>query len=120
MGSYYDDSTDISYNIKKDNVIAFKYYKMAANNKFIQALHQIATMYIHGRGVNKNYKKAYNYLNIIETTDNDKLINDFTLLPDDKAAVKKMVNKQKLKVSKFLFKIRKKIEKNPDLEKLII
>ena len=31
-----------------------------------------------------------------------------------------MANKQKLKVAKFLFKTRKKIEKNPELEKLII
>ena len=119
LGSYYDDSTDISYNIKKDNAMAFKYYKMAADNKFIQALHQIATMYIHGRGVDKNLTKAYKYLNIIETTDNDKLINDFSLLPDAQAEIKKMANKQKLKVAKFLFQTRKRIEKNPELEKLI-
>ena len=29
-----------------------------------------------------NFKKAYKYLNIIETTDNDKLIDNFSLLPD--------------------------------------
>jgi len=119
LGSYYDDSIDIYYNIKKDNAIAFKYYKMAADNKFIHALYQIATMYIHGRGVDKDFKKAYKYLNKIETTDNDKLIDNFSLLPDAQTEVKKMINKQKLKVAKFLFKIRKKIEKNPELEKFI-
>ena len=49
----------------------------------------------------------------------EKLIDDFSLLPDAQTKVKKMANKQKLKVAKFLFKTRKRIEKTPELEKLI-
>jgi len=111
LGSYYETG-EKKFNIKKDKIKAFKYFKMSADNKFIPGLRIIASKYANGEDVNQDLEKAYNYLNMIEAIDNDKLIDDMAIYPDVKIKLKKMINKEKIRVSKMLFNIRKAEEKN--------
>jgi len=100
LASYYDDTEEKIYNIKKDNAKAFKYYKMTADKTFVPGLTITCTMYAEGRGVKKNIKKATKYLNMIKTTDSNKLINELPFFPKDKIKLKKMVKKYEDRVRK--------------------
>ena len=90
---------------------------MGADNNFIPALKAVAAMYVNGQGVKKNLEKAFKYLSKIETTDNDKLLEEMPLFPKDRIKIKKMIDKQKIKISKILFKNRKNIESKQRLNR---
>ena len=103
LGIIYDSKFDIydEYGIKKDDKKAFKFYKDAADKKFIPALQQVITMYSNGQGVKKSYKMIIKYINLIKENDNDDLINNTTLLPEAKKSIKAMIKKMKKKYDKY-------------------
>ena len=116
LGSYYDEGVE-TYNIKKNINKSFKFYKMAADNNLIPALRAVAAKYANGQGVKKNLEKAFKYFSKIETTDNDKLLEEMPLFPKDRIIIKKMIDKEKIKVSKILFKYRKNKESKHKLNR---
>lgn len=103
LGIIYDSQFDIydEYGIKKDDKKAFKFYKDAADKKFIPAVQQVITMYSNGQGVKKSYKMIIKYINLIKENDNDDLINNTTLLPEAKKSIKAMIKKMKKKYDKY-------------------
>lgn len=100
LANYYDAETKKVYNVKKNKNKAFKYYKMTADNKFVPGLTITALLYARGIGVKKNIKKATKYLNMIKTTNSNKLINELPFFPKDKIKLKKIVKKYEDKVRK--------------------
>ena len=103
LGNMYDSKSNIfdEYGVKKDDKKAFKFYKMAADNKFIPAVAQVIAMYSNGQGVKKDYKMAIKYINLIKGSDNNDLINNTALLPDAKKSLKAMIKKMKKKYDKY-------------------
>ena len=73
---------------------------MTADNKFVPGLTITALLYARGIGVKKNIKKATKYLNMIKTTNSNKLINELPFFPKDKIKLKKKLKKYEDKVRK--------------------
>ena len=73
---------------------------MTADKTFVPGLTITGTMYAEGRGVRKNIKKAYKYLNLVKAIDGSKLIDELPFFPEDKLKLKKMVKKYQDKVRK--------------------
>jgi len=71
----YNGSIDEGIEIKINKVKAFKYYLMAAKNKFIPALITVSDMYGNGIGTKKDPKKSYEYLKLVSKSNNDNLID---------------------------------------------
>ena len=96
------------YKIKVNKAKTIKYLEMASINNFIPATSLLASCYINGFGVKKDYTTAYVLLDSIKFSNNSKMISSMTLTQEDKKHLKKTIINQKKRVLYLLNKLKKK------------